>query len=327
MMVRVYGFDWEAYTGLVMPAFAHWLVEGDETAIYQLYKQTRCAREEQFIPPAMQQTLTWTRAQAFVQQLPRGTHTRKEYQILCSAEQFSAVNDSYIHRHSPQLYQNSDALRAVWGAIIEEYCQSWFTLPKSGERTETAQPQATVEQAMNRGEIVALLHSAGLSELAREVSARAAEAPHLEEEPQEDFDMEDVYVSSRGIEIGRHPTTLHIRGWLAPRSIRAMALFELLVCGRRTMPFGFRAGEPYEAYIGYLNPDEVWQLAACLRSIDPPSPAEAEADYTRFRQGQIEPTKEFRMLDEVQPAHATAFLTAVRIATQCGLGLLCSMGG
>src|SRR5690348_11801419 len=98
-MIRVYGFDWETYTDLVMPAFAHWLVDGNETVIYQLYQQTRCAQEEHFLPSTMQLLSTWLRAKMFVQQLPRGSHTNKEYQLLCTAEQFTKLSDSYIHHH------------------------------------------------------------------------------------------------------------------------------------------------------------------------------------------------------------------------------------
>src|SRR4051794_33424503 len=107
-MARVYGFDWEAYVGRIMPAFARWLVDRNETVIHQLYQQTRCAFEEQFTPSAMQMSCTWPRAKTFVQQLPRGSHANKEYQLLCSAKQFIKVSDSYVHHHPPQLYQNSD---------------------------------------------------------------------------------------------------------------------------------------------------------------------------------------------------------------------------
>src|SRR5882757_7177651 len=139
-MVRVYGFDWEAYTGLVMPAFAHWLVDGNETAIHQLYQQTRCALEEQFIPSAMQLLSTWLRAKTFVQQLPRGSHTNKEYQLLCTAEQFTTLSDSYIYHHPPQLYKNSDAIRAVWGAIVEKHCQLQLIQPEAKVQQETEWP-------------------------------------------------------------------------------------------------------------------------------------------------------------------------------------------
>src|SRR5579871_5709800 len=113
MLVRIYGFNWNAYTKRVMPAFAHWLIDGNEQEVYKLFEQTRCAREERFTPSAVQKLLTWPRAQAFVRQLPKGFYTHREYQKLCSAEQFTALSDSYAFRHPPQLYQNSSVIRAV----------------------------------------------------------------------------------------------------------------------------------------------------------------------------------------------------------------------
>ena len=332
MIVRIHGFDWEAYTKWVMPAFAHWLIEGDEAGVSQLYQQTRAAREEQFIPAALRQACDWPRAQAFVRQLARSTHTRHEYQTLCASEEFTPLSDRYIHRYPPQLYQNSDALRAIWGALVEEYCQAWFTLPaqtvpadqdRTQIRDESTQPPA---QSMSRGEIVSLLNAAGLHTLAQEVSELARVNENVDEEVgDEDFDEEDE-VKPLGVAIGQHPCTLQVRGWLATISVRAMALFELLACGRRYMPFGTRVGELNETYIGYLTPDELQQLAACLRGVQPPTHSEAEADYARFRQQQQVQGREMRLLDEVLPHHADAFLTAVRLAAQCGLGLICSVG-
>jgi hypothetical protein len=307
-----------------MPAFARWLIDGDETAIYQLYEQTRSAREERFLPPALASSCNWPRARAFVKQLPRGAHTRREYRILCVAEQFTKLSDRYSHRHPPQLYQHSDAICAIWGALVEEYCQSWFTLPHSDDPEDAGSHDVvTAEQRMSRSEMVSLLHSAGLSELAQEISGHSI-IPTYEEDCQDDIEEDEV--QPPGVIIGHYPTILHLRGWLATISVRAMALFELLACERRCMPFGCRAGEPYEAYIGYLTPEEVWQLATCLRSARPPDPAKAEADYVDFRRQQAEQTKMFRMLDEVLPTHAEAFLQVVRMASQYGLGLICSMG-
>src|SRR5689334_11012653 len=113
MMVQVYGFNWGAYVGVVMPAFTRWLVESDENSVYQLYQHTRCAREEQYIPPMLCPARTWTRALTFVQKLPRGAHIREEYKILCDPEQFTAMSDQYTYRHIPQLYTRAEALRAV----------------------------------------------------------------------------------------------------------------------------------------------------------------------------------------------------------------------
>ena len=314
-MIRVYGFDWETYTDLVMPAFAHWLVDGNETVIYQLYQQTRCAQEEHFLPSTMQLLSTWLRAKMFVQQLPRGSHTNKEYQLLCTAEQFTKLSDSYIHHHPPQLYQNSDAIRAIWGAIVEKHCQLQLIRPQAKVQQETECP-------MNQDHTAQFQRSTNFS-----VSVHEAEEPIIMQNngPGVIPDLESIDTKCQGVEIGRHPTPLHLRGWLAMRSIRAMALFELLACGRRCLPFGYRAGEPYESYIGYLTPNEVRHLADCLQDQQPPDRAIAEADYASFRQEQSQPVKEFRMIDEVLPAHADSLIDAVRIAVQHGLGLICSV--
>ena len=45
MIVQVHGFDWTIYAERIMPAFARWLIDKDETAIYQLFERTRCALE------------------------------------------------------------------------------------------------------------------------------------------------------------------------------------------------------------------------------------------------------------------------------------------
>ncbi|WP_151757053.1 hypothetical protein [Dictyobacter vulcani] len=137
------------------------------------------------------------------------------------------------------------------------------------------------------------------------------------------LDADDCSETS-GIEIGSHPATLHLRGWLAGISVRAMALFELLACGRRRMPFGYRPGEPYEDYIGYLTPDETRQLASCLEHAQPPDPARARQDYALFRLQQRS-VQNARTIDEVLPEHAASFLQIVQQATQYDLGLLCSI--
>ncbi len=89
MIVQVHGFDWTIYAERVMPAFARWLIDKDETAIYQLFERTRCSLEEQFLPEPMQRLRVWRRASTFVDALPRGPHSRREYVKLCSAEQFT----------------------------------------------------------------------------------------------------------------------------------------------------------------------------------------------------------------------------------------------
>ncbi len=86
MIVRVHGFDWIVYCERVMPAFARWLIDENESAIYRLYEQTRSAQGEQFVPEAVKHLCVWPRAQAFVKQLPRGPQARREYQKLCAAE-------------------------------------------------------------------------------------------------------------------------------------------------------------------------------------------------------------------------------------------------
>jgi hypothetical protein len=128
-----------------------------------------------------------------------------------------------------------------------------------------------------------------------------------------------------GIEIGRNPSTVQMRGWLATISVRAMALFELLACGRRCMPFGYRSSEPFEDTIGYLTPEEVKQLAYCLRNIQPPDEIRAKDDYALYRLHQQTEVQSSRMLDEVLPDHAGTFIKVIRMAAQYKLGLLCNI--
>ncbi|GCE06316.1 hypothetical protein [Dictyobacter aurantiacus] len=321
MTVRVYGFNWETYAQCVMPAFKLWLTQGDDSLIYPLYTQTRCFREEQFLPPAIQPLRTWSRAHTFVQQLPQGSHTRREYEVLCSAEEFTELSDSYVHRHPPQLYQNTDALRAVWGATVAEHCLACFHFPLL-HTSSPMDPELYQQQEHSYGDIVSLLQSAGLHELAWQVHQQSLEGsdnmPATEEEG-EDGDTPEIH----GMEIGRHPATLHLRGWLASLSIRSMALFELLACGRRRLPFGYRTGEPYEDFVGYLTPREVWQLSRCLRYVQAPSSEETRASYAFLCQSSTE-ERPFHMIDEVLPEHAENLLAITHQAAQHGLGLLCS---
>ncbi len=340
MMVRIYGFDWETYTLHVMPAFARWLIESDNTAVYQLYQQTRCSREDQFVPSVMQHLCAWPRALTFVKQLPRGPHTLEEYQILCDAEQFTFLSDSYAHRHPPQLYQNSEALRIVWGGIVEDYCllppflsNADFIHPKDAGSTEPSTMTPEEEETL-RNEVTSLLQSVGLTGLAQEFNERDQANDHPSEQNAATNETEEAFsglpamdeqAAIPGVELGRLPTTLHLRGWLAARSVRAMALFEMLVCGRRRMPFGYSAGQPYETFIGYLTPEEVWQLAHSVHDLQPPSPIEAEEDHLLHRLQQSRQTGEFRLIDEVLPAHAGIFLTVVNAAAQHGTGLICNV--
>ncbi|MDQ6662069.1 MAG: hypothetical protein M3Z24_14035 [Chloroflexota bacterium] len=337
MVVRVHGFDWTVYTTSIMPAFAHWLIDGKEAPTYELYEQTRCAHEEQFLPDPMQRLRIWSRAQAFMATLPRGPHSRREYAKLCSPEQFTALSDRYLQRHVPQLYQNSDAVRSVWSALIEDYCFSWFPLLKQADplyKGAAVQKKTTV-----REELVMLLHEAGLGELAQEVGEQPAETKGFVWDSEtffDDIDDLDIYEENirpeereqarpEGIVLGQHPNTLHLRGWLAGISVRAMALFEYLACGRRSMPFGYETSEPLGTYIGYLTPDEVHHLANCLHNIQPPQQAIAIKDAQQFAALHTGKQDDFRLVDEILPTHADEFLQAVRNADGEGLGLICSV--
>jgi hypothetical protein len=342
--VRLHGFDWKAYAGRIMPALADWLVNGDETDVCQLYKQTRSAQEERLLPQLMGQSRTWKRAKSLVEQLPRNEHTRHEYKLLCSPQEFTALSDRYTRRHPPRLHQPSDALRTLWAALVEDYCLLRFTAtnPAAVDESATALPERTPPEAeMTRDELVTLLQAANLQKLAQEVDVVAqASSEHSDNATHEagtqifaptPREEENVYISwlgndnvahqQTGISIGRQPTTLHLRGWLAAHSVRAMALFELLACERRAMPFGYQAGEPSGAFVGYLTPDELWQLAACLRDLPPPDLEEARSDYQLF----LQQPEVFRMIDEVLPAEAEAFSEAVHIAAMYGWGLICSI--
>ncbi|HEX7734491.1 MAG TPA: hypothetical protein VF458_06505 [Ktedonobacteraceae bacterium] len=178
-MIQVHGFDWTAYSEHIMPAFEQWFVQRDEKAIARLFKETRCAREEAFMPAALQRARIWPRAQAFAETLPLGPYSRREYQKLCSAEHFTAVSDSYMYRHAPQLYQNPEPIRSVWGALIETYCLPWsedeYKQPGPGsqislELEEDEEMQHLAGTQVERSEVLSLLHEAGLGELARDMS-------------------------------------------------------------------------------------------------------------------------------------------------------------
>src|SRR5712692_8040755 len=177
MVVQVHGFDWEVYEKRVMPAFARWLIENHEIDVSRLFEQTRCALEERFLPAPMQQLRVWPRASTFVNSLPRGPHSRKEYSKLCNVAQFTALSDRYLHNHAPHLYQDAGALRTVWGAIIEEYCLPWIqpaSEPLNTEQLATASEiEADESEQPERGELVSLLFAAGLTELAQEVSEQS----------------------------------------------------------------------------------------------------------------------------------------------------------
>ena len=361
MAVQVHGFDWMVYTEKVMPAFEQWLIEGDENAALQLFEQTRCAYEERFLPDPMQRLRVWTRARAFAQTLPRGPYSRREYLKLCSAEQFTALSDRYLYKHAPQLYQRSDALRSVWGAIVETFCLPWQSSQgvEEGVSTDLDTDELSPEDRITRSELLSLLEEAGLNELAQEIEEPSKNVEHFAWEVSErnaggateisaasdvantqpgveaanapapvnvniDEEVETI-VAAQGIRIGHQLNLLHLRGWLARISVRSMALFEYLACGRRAMPFGFEAGEPFGAFAGYLTPDEVWQLAICLDGVIPPDQGEAEEDYLNYRYQQVGLPAAFRLVDEVIPTHAAALLHAVEKAASQGMGLITSI--
>lgn len=426
MIVFLHGFDWATYTDVVMPAFARWLLERDESAVAEMFEQTRCWLEEEALPAPMQRLRSWVRARAFVQKLPRGLHSLEEYEQLCSPETFTLLSDRYLHLHTPRLYQQNDALRTVWGAILETYCLPWrgkaidrelslFTPTPNGTRPE--EPGEGIPEI--REELISLLHSAGLADLADQISSithlgqesmdsealpdmfdasgesrktgalsanltgtlrelgltgettasSKTESLSLDQSGERDaFDPTGVGMSETttpdkpdetplyipgeasgtqitspgdggeneddlvfatqlgGIEIGGMVDLLHLRGWLARVSLRAMVLFEYLACERRCMPFGYVAGEPYN-YAGYLTPGEVQQLASCLRNVSPPARGAAARDQLRFRQQHNIPvtSEYFRVVDEVLPTWADEFLQAVRAACSEDLGLICAV--
>lgn len=357
MVVQLHAFNWEVYTERVMPAFEEWLIESDDAAVQQLFEQTRCAFEEQFLPETVQRLRVWPRARAFAQTLPRGPYSRREYHKLCSTEHFTALSDRYLYKHAPQLYQQSDALRSVWGAIVESFCLPWGTHVPRPEQPPTsvlptpvsATPQHIEEDAVARSEVVSLLQEVGLSELAQEYSAQPdkgeslvwvpvepdeaeqSDAPSTiaqmtpETSPPDDEEETEIIVAARGILIGNAPNLLHMRGWLAAISVRAMALFEFLACGRRSMPFGFEAGEPFGAFVGYLTPDEVTLLATCLEGAIAPAQSEAEEDYITFRYQHYALPSSYRLVDEILPTHAAGLLEAIQKAASQGYGLICSV--
>jgi len=354
MVVQLHAFDWEVYAERVMPAFEEWLIDGNEITVQQLFEQTRCAFEERFLPETVQRLRVWPRARAFAKTLPRGPYSRREYHKLCSAENFTALSDRYLYKHAPQLYQQSDALRSVWGAIVETYCLPWGTHSRpeqhptsvSAAQALAQQPQ-TEEDAVARSELVSLLQEVGLSELAQEIGTRPDEVARFEWVPVEaeesaaqsevaqidtpqppasdDEEEIEIIVAARGMLIGNQQNLLHLRGWLASISVRAMALFEFLACGRRSMPFGFEAGEPFGAFAGYLTPDEVALLAACLEGEAAPDQSEAEEDYITFRYQYLGLPSSFRLVDEVLPTHAQGLLEAIQKASKQGYGLICSV--
>lgn len=335
MDVYLHGFDWTVYAEQVMPALERWLVRREEGAAYHLFKQTRCALEEEYLPSPMRRLRTWTRAKDFVDGLPRGPHSRKEYAKLCSAEQFTSFSDRFLHNYTPQLYKTAPALRNVWGALVEQYCVAQF----AGVSTPAGRGQAHLlevesEQATH-SEMIALLHDAGLGDMA----VAFAEKTHAEQEQLHDKASSatgndeaerDPYADKEqggkppGILIGQQVNTLRLRGWLAGLSVRAMALFELLACGRRLLPFGYDANDPYGAYYGYLTPGETWQFASSLLHARPCSQTQAENDYQQFCMEQIaNALPSARLLDEVLPAYARDLLHAARHAAAQGLGLIC----
>lgn len=373
MVVQVHGFNWEAYATGIMPAFEQWLVQRNEHTVYGLFKETRCAREEACIPISLQGARIWPRAKVFAETLPLGPYSRREYQKLCSADQFTALSDRYMYKHAPQLYQTPEAIRTMWGALIETYCLPWSQREQTPSTAQQATRPNETELApfsmaqVERSEVLALLSTAGLGDLTREIDEQMrltteqlqqeGSSPEPETQPlpsphalwpTDEADMpchgqtldkmaqeaegqaqefeECTQCMPGGVVIGTPPNTLQLRGWLAGISVRALALFEYLACGRRSMPFGYEPSEPYGVFIGYLTPDEVWKLSACLRGVSDPAQAEAEADYLRFRYQHPGLPESARLVDEIVPFYAAEFHGAVDLAAAQGLGLICSMG-
>lgn len=384
MIVRVHGFDWKIYNERIMPAFNLWLVNNDEQTILKQYMSTQRAKaEEQRVTP-VQRHSSWLQAQAFVRRLPRGPHAVDEYSVLCTPERFNPLSDQYMYRYPPQLYRNSEALRMIWSALIEEYCLPWFQVTDDLEKFMTppspqhhpsqakqeqdiyrhtathATPTSRVAQkaleehippikeAVFRSELITLLQSAGLAELAQAIvihnvdeqealrhasSGKAGTDEPLQastskqaEHKRDEIFEEDEESEESGVLIGQQHAPVRLRGWLASFSIRAMALFELLACGRRCMPFGYEASDLATGYVGYLTPDEVWQLALCIRKVQSPAAEQVAADFQKFQKLIREKTLAFRMLDEVLPEYSEEFMSLVRIAALQGLGLICSVG-
>lgn len=242
-----------------------------------------------------------------------------------------------------------------WSKNTQE--QEYEQIQASEEEELQSQGSTRVE----RSEVLALLRHAGLGQLAHEISEQTTsstehlageqESAEPETQPlaarrspwsQNEIDFacpaesttdeleggEDIEEYSRpmpgGIALGVHPNTWQVRGWLAGVSARAQALFEYLACGRRCLPFGYDASEPYGVFIGYLTPDEVWRLGTSLRGLPDPDQAEAEADYLRFRYQHPGVPESYRLIDEVLPSHAAEFHHAVDMAAAQGLGLICS---
>ncbi|WP_376795815.1 hypothetical protein [Thermogemmatispora sp.] len=310
----IYGFDWQCYRDQVMPAFARWLLSNDAAAVEALYAGTRLAYEETFLPTAMGAARTWSRALAFVSALPRGPHSLCEYRLLCSAEEFTALSDRYLYRHVPHLHRCSEALAAVWGAIVERYC---VRSERRRQAPAEAKPQATSTRA-----VAALLsqpvEGESSPQAASEICFEISEPGPTESPPE-------------GLSLGQHPNVLRLRGWLAAISPAAMALFEFLACGRRVLPFtetlapgpqGIVSSVSVCHYIGYLTPSEVERLAQYLRTVSAPDPKAAARDYDRFRQ-RLAAGQEAPLIDEVLPTHSAHLLSAVRSAAEQKLGLIC----
>lgn len=323
MDIYLHGFDWAVYAEQVMPAFERWLIDKNESDVLALYAKTRCAAEEEYLPKPMQRIRTWLRAKEFIDGLPRGPHSRVEYARLCSAEQFTSFSDRFLNQYTPQLYQQSPTLRTVWGALIETNCLIQLYTENKQTDVEGESEEAT------RGEVIALLHAVGLDDVTREefdeqaIAAAAIGKTSANANDIDPYANDGMGSKPAGILLGQQANMLRLRGWLATVSLRAMALFELLACGRRRMPFGYDANDPYGAYYGYLTPIETWQLALALHDAHPYSQAQAERDYQLFcteRITVLHPAA--RLLDEVLPEHTRELLRCVRRAAMLGLGLI-----
>jgi hypothetical protein len=348
-MVQVHNFDWDVYSENIMPAFEHWLVKGNEGPIQNLFTNTRCSLEEQFLPSLIRKLSIWPRANAFITSLPRGPHSLREYRQICSARQFTNLSDRYLHHHAPRLYQESDALRTIWGALVEEYCISWYPSGTQEGFTPDQTSDDPPQKEAIQSELIQLLQTAGLDAIVRQIHQPGIQVERIEwesntynfligelaeeipnEEPftndlivDDEGDLPPARQAKEGINIGTQTDLLQLRGWLAGISLRVLVLFELLAFGRRRMPFGYNFGEPFGCYIGYLTPEEVSLLEQGLQNVTPPDPKRARRAHQKFRESESSHLKPYRFVDEILPAYAGEFLNVIRIAAYQKRGLIC----
>jgi hypothetical protein len=319
MAVILHGFDWDIYAQTVMPAFASWFLDSDASHVHQLYEHTHYHQEELFLPPELMAIMgvnTWAKAEEHIAKLKRDIYSKEEYQVLCSAEHFLEFSDTFAFHHVPQLLDLSSilsSLRAIWSAIVEEYCFPWredVQMPSELESESTKE---------SREELTQLLRKAGLSELADEAQQAVLHAERQlwadTSEDEVDEYMRILSPKPQGILISEQFNILRLRAWLASQSIHAMVLFEYLAIGRRAMPFGFAAHEPMGCTIGYLTPEETLDLDAILQQLTPKTRGSRKVvDNGLSRKA---------FVDEKSSTHMNDFIQATHQAATQRLGLLC----